>query len=213
MPAIAVRFMALPDEARLLEGRLVSCLDPDAVSIQVDADESRATSAASMVEALLGSLPAEDVSLAESVDRSQLTNVALKLDFCVTMARDVRDPAPRIGEVLVRFERAGSGKEGAAGRQERFCVTMTDPAADQDTDALVGLFTRALSAVLVTRGHASRLFVTQRPALEPVGSADAALAVLWRELDAAGLTTQADQLQAAFPDGTVAVPDGTALAA
>ena len=212
-PAIAVRFMALPEEARLLESRIGGCLDPAVASLEVDADARQATSAASMVKVLLGSVPAEDVSLAESVDRSQLVNVALKLDFCVAMAKDVRDPAPRLGEVLVRFQRAGSGQEGSAGRQETFCVTMTDPAADQDTDALVGLFTRALSAVLVTRGHASRLSVTQQPASEPVGSADAALAELWRALDAAGLASQADQLQAAFPDGMVAVPAGDALAA
>ena len=90
---------------------------------------------------------------------------------------------------------------------------MTDPAADQDTDALVGLFTRALSCVLVTPKHGAGLTVAQKAAPEPVGSARDALVRLLRELDAAGLASYADQVQAAFPDGAVDAPAGTALAA
>ena len=111
------------------------------------------------------------------------------------------------------FQPTAPHREAPADGHETFCVAMTDPAADQDTDALVGLFTRALSAVLVTRDHATRLTVTQRPALASVGSADDAVARLLRELDAAGLATHADQVQAAFPDGAVAGPVEAALAA
>ena len=212
-PAIAMRFMALPEEARLLESRIRSQVDPALVRLDVAAEEGQAIAAAAMVKAVLDSLPAGDVSLAESVDRDQLANVALKLDFCVAMARDVRDPPPRLGEVVVGFQRGAADQAVPAGGHETFRVTMTDPAADQDTDALVGLFTRALSCVLVTHKHAARLTVAQQAAPDPVGSARDALVRLLRELDAAGLAGYADQVQAAFPDGAVAVPAGTALAA
>ena len=212
-PAIAMRFMALPEEARLLESRIREQVDPAMVSLDVAAEEGQATAAAVMVKAVLDSLPAGDVSLAESVDRDQLANVALKLDFCVTMARDVRDPPPRLGEVVVRFRRGTADQGVPAGGHETFRVTMTDPAADQDTDALVGLFTRALSCVLVTHRHGTGLSVVQKAAPDPLGSARDALVLLLRELDAAGLASYADQVQAAFPDGAVAAPVGTALAA
>ncbi len=207
-PAIAMRFMARPEEARLLEARIRSHMDPAAVGVEVAVDERQATSAAAMVRALLDSLPADDVSLKESVDRDQLGNVALKLDFCVAMARDVADPAPRLGEVVVRFRRIVSG--AAAGGEETCRVTMTDPAADQDTDALVGLFTRALGSVLMTHGHAAHLSVAQQPVAAVVGSADEAVTGLLRALDAAGLASHADRLQAAFPEGAVLAPGGAA---
>ncbi len=209
-PTIAMRFMARPEEVALIEARIRSHVDLARVRFEVAAEAREATSAAAMVGALVGSLPSADVSLAESVHRDQLANVALKLDFCVAMARDVGGATPQVGEVLVRFQRVANG---VAGAEETHCVAMTDPAADQDTDALVGLFTRTLGDVLVTHNHAARLVVTQRAVPETVGAADEAVTRLLRGLDAAGLATYADQVQAAFPEGGVAVAVEGALAA
>ena len=153
------------------------------------------------------------MAVARSASEIAGATTARLVDFCVAMARDVRDPAPRLGEVVVRFQRVVGGQEAPAGGHEIFRVTMTDPAADQDTDALVELFTRALSCVLVTHRHGAGLSVAQRAAPEPAGSARDAVVRLLRELDAAGLAGYADQVQAAFPDGDVAAPAGTALAA
>ena len=47
-PAIAMRFMALPEEARLLESRIRSQVDPALVSLDVAAEEGQATAAAVM---------------------------------------------------------------------------------------------------------------------------------------------------------------------
>ncbi len=219
-PAIALRFLATPEEAGLLGSRIRAQVDPAEVGVEITVEDDAATSAAGMVDALLASLPSADVSLGESVGRDQLVNVAGKLDFCVAMAGDVlagevRDQAPRLGEVLVRFQRVGAGADAGAQSDglDTCRVVMTDPAADQDTDALVGLFTRALGDVLVTHGHATRLSVTQRRAADLVGSADDAVAALLRALHAAGLPMQAELIQAAFPEGEAAASDGDALAA
>lgn len=206
-PTIAMRFRALPEEAALIEARIRGHVDLAKVRFEVAAEAREATSAADMVGGLVGSLPSADVSLAESVHRDQLVNVALKLDFCTAMARDVGGEAPQVGEVLVRFERVATGAE------ELFCVAMTDVAADQDAAALVGLFTRTLGDVLVTHNHAAHLVVAQRVVPETVGGADEAVTRLLRGLDAAGLATYADQVQAAFPEGAVAVAAEGALAA
>ncbi len=212
-PAIALRFLATPEEAELLGSRIRAQADPAEVGVEIAVEDGAATSAAGMIDALLASLPSADVSLGESVGRDQLVNVAGKLDFCVAMAGDVRDQAPRLGEVLVRFQRVGADAGARADGPDTCRVVMTDPAADQDTDALVGLFTRALGDVLVTHGHATRLSVTQRRAADLVGSADDAVVALLRALDAAGLPVQAELIQAAFPEGVAAASDGAALAA
>ncbi len=212
-PTIAVLFMALPEEARRIESRIKSQMNPAMVALDVAADERRATSATSMVKALFDSLPSNGVSLVESISRDQLMNIALKLDFCVAMARDVPKQALRLGEILVEFQRTAPNQVTQAGEGETFCITMTDPAAEQDTDAMVGLFTRVLADVLVTHEYATRLSVTQQPVSIPERSAYDALTRLVRELDAAGLPDYADQVQTAFPEEGNAAPVETSLAA